>query len=143
MYYLESKIIWGFLDSAGPALECQNPGGRPSSSTAGSQGILRSRCSLLYLTLRLCMVCCIGKGGGGNIKDISLQLHFAWSISKGAGADVGTTCSYQATFAGFEKAGYSRLEAEQLFVRSIQLTTAARDQFWTEYQAQVCIWRLP
>jgi hypothetical protein len=54
-----------------------------------------------------------------------------------AGADVGTSCSYQATFAGFEKAGISRPVAEELFARSINLATAARDDFWDEYTAQV------
>lgn len=53
------------------------------------------------------------------------------------GADVGTSCSYQATFAGFEKAGFSKDEAESLFKRSIDLCTAARDAFWASHKDKV------
>lgn len=53
------------------------------------------------------------------------------------GADVGTTCSYQATHDGFVKAGFSRPEADELFRRSIRLASAARDDFWSAHQSQV------
>ena len=55
----------------------------------------------------------------------------------GTGADVGTSCSYQATFAGFKKAGFSDDEAESLFKRSLDLCTAARDEFWTSHRERV------
>ena len=55
------------------------------------------------------------------------------------GADVGTTCSYQATFLGFERAGFSPQEAEGLFRRSIQLAAEARDGFWSNHQQQASV----
>ena len=42
-----------------------------------------------------------------------------------AGADVATTCSYQATFEGFAKAGFSRSEAEELLRRSTMRASKA------------------
>lgn len=46
-----------------------------------------------------------------------------------AGADVATTCSYQATFEGLAQAGIGTAEAEQLLRRSVALAHAARTQF--------------
>ncbi len=42
-----------------------------------------------------------------------------------AGADVGTSASYQATVDGFESRGFSRDEARELMVRSVRLVQAA------------------
>ena len=50
-----------------------------------------------------------------------------------AGADVATTCSYQASFAGFERAGLGRVEAEELLRRSVRLADRARERFWGEH----------
>jgi len=47
-----------------------------------------------------------------------------------AGADVIITSSYQATFEGFEKKGFSGEEAQQLFRLSVQLAQEARADFW-------------
>ena len=49
-----------------------------------------------------------------------------------AGADCVTTASYQATFAGFEAAGFERAEAKALLLRSVRLATEARDALHAE-----------
>ena len=67
-----------------------------------------------------------------EVQALPASLH-----ASSAGADVGTSCSYQATFAGFEKAGFSHEEAEMLFKRSIDLCTAARDSFWASHTEKV------
>jgi homocysteine S-methyltransferase len=46
-----------------------------------------------------------------------------------AGAMVATTASYQASVAGFERAGLSRPEAERLIVSSVGIARAVRDEF--------------
>lgn len=46
-----------------------------------------------------------------------------------AGADVSTSASYQATVEGFEKKGFTREQAKELIVRSVQLVQQARDIF--------------
>ena len=50
----------------------------------------------------------------------------AASIFVPAGADVATTCSYQASVEGFSKVGLSVAEAEGLLRRSVHLADAAR-----------------
>lgn len=45
-----------------------------------------------------------------------------------------TTASYQASFSGFEQAGYGRADAEELMRRSVQLADAARQTFWSKHQ---------
>jgi len=50
-----------------------------------------------------------------------------------AGSDVATTCSYQASFAGFERAGVGRGDAEALLRRSVRLADSARQRFWAEH----------
>lgn len=50
-----------------------------------------------------------------------------------SGADVATTASYQASFDGFQKAGYGRSEAEALLHRSVHLADAARCAFWARH----------
>ena len=52
-----------------------------------------------------------------------------------AGADVATTASYQASFAGFERAGFGRSDAEELLRRSVRLADSARSNFWTRHEA--------
>ena len=54
-----------------------------------------------------------------------------------AGADVATTASYQATFEGFERAGFGRSDAEELLRRSVRLADSARTDFWARQQAAV------
>ncbi|CAO3579104.1 unnamed protein product [Absidia cylindrospora] len=46
-----------------------------------------------------------------------------------AGANVATTCSYQATVEGFLDAGYTKAQAESLMKKSVALARQARDQF--------------
>jgi homocysteine S-methyltransferase len=48
-----------------------------------------------------------------------------------AGADVAITASYQASMAGFVRAGLAADDARGLMVRSIELAREARDQFWS------------
>jgi homocysteine S-methyltransferase len=47
-----------------------------------------------------------------------------------AGADVIATASYQASFDGFDRAGYGREQAERLMRLSVDLAVLARDAFW-------------
>src|SRR5215213_9669126 len=47
-----------------------------------------------------------------------------------AGADCVTTATYQATFEGFARRGYSRREAAGLMLRAVRLAADARDAFW-------------
>ena len=44
------------------------------------------------------------------------------------GADIATSCSYQASFQGFEQIGISRQGTEELLRRSLHLADAARSQ---------------
>lgn len=50
----------------------------------------------------------------------------------GAGADVATTATYQATFEGFERRGIGREQAERLMRDAVTIATAARDEFWAD-----------
>ena len=45
------------------------------------------------------------------------------------GADIATSCSYQASFQGFEQMGISRQGTEELLRRSVRLADAARNQY--------------
>lgn len=49
-----------------------------------------------------------------------------------AGADCATTCSYQASVAGFAQKGISREKAKSLIQKSVSLAQKARDNFWKE-----------
>jgi homocysteine S-methyltransferase len=49
-----------------------------------------------------------------------------------AGADIGTSSSYQATFEGFAARGIGRRESENLLRRSVDLVGRARERFWRE-----------
>jgi homocysteine S-methyltransferase len=57
------------------------------------------------------------------------QVHFDYYV---AGADVATTSSYQATFAGFARRGLNRAEAARLMHLSVELAMDARDEFWND-----------
>ncbi|CEP08389.1 hypothetical protein [Parasitella parasitica] len=50
-----------------------------------------------------------------------------------AGANVATTCSYQASMEGFIKAGYSEHHAITLMRKSVSLTLEARDEYTREH----------
>ncbi|CAL8471158.1 g10700 [Coccomyxa elongata] len=60
------------------------------------------------------------------------QVHSAFYE---AGADIATTASYQASFDGFERAGFGKADAEALLRRSVQLADASREAFWSAHQA--------
>jgi homocysteine S-methyltransferase len=55
------------------------------------------------------------------------QLHYDYLV---AGADVITTASYQATFAGYARRGLDAAAAEAVMLRSVALACAARSAFW-------------
>ncbi|QEC77982.1 homocysteine S-methyltransferase [Mucilaginibacter ginsenosidivorax] len=58
------------------------------------------------------------------------QVHYDYLV---AGADVITTASYQASFEGFAKHGYTHDEAIALMQLSVQLAFEARDEFMKEF----------
>jgi len=49
-----------------------------------------------------------------------------------AGADFATTASYQATFEGFARRGFSQEQTADLMRLSVSLAAEARDAFWSE-----------
>lgn len=49
-----------------------------------------------------------------------------------AGADIGTSASYQATFEGFAARGIGTKESERLLRRSVELVDRACERFWRE-----------
>lgn len=49
-----------------------------------------------------------------------------------AGADIGTSASYQATFDGFAARGIGTRESEALLRRSVELVRGARERFWSD-----------
>jgi len=55
------------------------------------------------------------------------EVHAAYLT---AGADCITTAGYQATLAGFARAGVDAPEAERLLRRAVELAIEARDTFW-------------
>lgn len=55
------------------------------------------------------------------------QVHYDYFL---AGADVATSASYQATFAGLARRGLSAAQAAELMLLSVRLAQEARDQFW-------------
>lgn len=54
-----------------------------------------------------------------------------------AGADVATTASYQATFEGLARRGFSGDAAAALMRKSVELAVAAREEFWAEPENRV------
>jgi homocysteine S-methyltransferase len=61
--------------------------------------------------------------------DLIKQVHAAYYR---AGADCAITASYQATFEGFARRGYSHAEAAQFMRLAVQLAVEARDEFWAD-----------
>jgi homocysteine S-methyltransferase len=61
--------------------------------------------------------------------DLIRQVHYDYLM---AGADVITTASYQATFAGFARYGLTQEEAADLMRLSVQLGLEARESFWAD-----------
>ncbi len=61
--------------------------------------------------------------------DLIRQVHYDYLM---AGADVLTTASYQATFAGFARRGLNEAQAADLLRLSVHLAIEARDDFWRE-----------
>jgi homocysteine S-methyltransferase len=61
--------------------------------------------------------------------DLIRQIHLDYFR---AGADVATSASYQASFAGFARRGLNQAQAAELMVRSVRLAQEARDLFWSE-----------
>jgi homocysteine S-methyltransferase len=57
------------------------------------------------------------------------QVHYDYLA---AGADVIATATYQASFTGFERAGFGRDQAEALMRLAVELAVEARDAFWAE-----------
>jgi homocysteine S-methyltransferase len=57
------------------------------------------------------------------------QVHYDYFM---AGADVATTASYQATFAGFARRGLDSAAAASLLRRSVELADAARAESWAD-----------
>lgn len=48
-----------------------------------------------------------------------------------------TTCSYQASFDGFQRAGVGRADAEELLRRSVRTADASRERFWAEHSQRL------
>ena len=61
--------------------------------------------------------------------DLVKQVHLDYFR---AGADCGITCTYQATFPGLIKHGYSEGQAESIIADSIKIFLEAREQWWNE-----------
>jgi homocysteine S-methyltransferase len=61
--------------------------------------------------------------------DLIRQLHYDYLV---AGADIITTASYQASFAGFARRGIDAVAASALLRLSVELACAARDEFWAD-----------
>ena len=62
------------------------------------------------------------------------DVHHAYFV---AGADVGTTASYQATFEGLRDAGLRRDQAEEVMRRSVTVALEARDRFWNQLENRI------
>lgn len=61
--------------------------------------------------------------------DLIRQVHYDYLV---AGADVITTASYQATFAGFARIGLGRKQAADTMRLSVRLALEARESFWAD-----------
>lgn len=61
--------------------------------------------------------------------DLVRTVHYDYLA---AGADIVATATYQASFGGFEQAGYGRRRATELMRLSVDLALEARDAFWSE-----------
>lgn len=56
------------------------------------------------------------------------QVHYDYLV---AGADIITTATYQATIPGLMASGLSAIEAESVIRKSVDISVAARDRFWS------------
>nr|CAG8646939.1 10454_t:CDS:2 [Entrophospora candida] len=54
-----------------------------------------------------------------------------------AGADIISTCSYQAFLDGFIKQGFTEQQSVGIIQKSVDIAVNARDIFWKEYQNQI------
>lgn len=61
------------------------------------------------------------------------QVHLDYYL---AGADVATTATYQASFAGFARRGLDAAAAAALMRRAVELACEAREMFWARPQAR-------
>lgn len=61
--------------------------------------------------------------------DLIRQVHADYFA---AGADVATTASYQATFEGFARRGFTESQAADLMRKSVTLAAEAREAFWAD-----------
>jgi len=61
--------------------------------------------------------------------DLIRDVHYDYMR---AGADVIATATYQASFGGFERAGFDRMQAGRLMRLSVDLAAQARDRFWAD-----------
>ncbi len=61
--------------------------------------------------------------------EIIRQLHYDYFV---AGADVGISASYQASFPGFAQRGLTPTQSAQIIHQSVALARAARDEFWAD-----------
>jgi homocysteine S-methyltransferase len=68
------------------------------------------------------------------------QVHYDYFQ---AGANVATTASYQATFAGFAQRGLKYDQAADLMRLSVQLALAARDQYIEDCRLQIADYPIP
>lgn len=58
------------------------------------------------------------------------QLHYDYFV---AGADIGTSCSYQASFEGFKNYGIEEEEASLIIQKSVHIVRSARNRFYEDY----------
>ncbi|MCB0521656.1 MAG: homocysteine S-methyltransferase [Saprospiraceae bacterium] len=61
--------------------------------------------------------------------DLIRQTHLDYFL---AGADVATSASYQASFKGFETKGFNEKVAQELFLKSVEIASEAREIFWSD-----------
>jgi homocysteine S-methyltransferase len=61
--------------------------------------------------------------------DLIETVHTSYLL---AGADILSTATYQATYAGFAQKGISKKESDYLFQESVRLAASARRIFWNE-----------
>ena len=61
--------------------------------------------------------------------DLVRRVHYDFLA---AGADVIATATYQASFGGFERAGYDQQQAAVLMRLAVELAIEARDAFWSD-----------
>lgn len=56
-------------------------------------------------------------------------MHYEYYM---AGADIGISASYQMSFEGFLKKGFSAMQAKMLMLESVHIASRARDLAWKE-----------